>query len=83
MGKDKYIRKQVVFNQKSAWHMEIYKRINNESDNFSGYVISILKGHFDIKPSLVIPEEKEINKEQPNEATQIIVKGKGIKILND
>lgn len=83
MGKDNYIRKPIVFNRKSAWHMEIYKRLNNESDNFSGYVISILKGHFDIKPSLIIPEEKVIKKEQPIEATQIVVKGKGIKILND
>lgn len=75
-NKDKFIRKQVVFNTDSPWHMEIFKRISKESDNFSGYVMSILKTHFDIKPAIADPKEKE----QPVEATQITIKSSGIKL---
>ncbi|ARK28820.1 hypothetical protein [Halalkalibacter krulwichiae] len=63
---DKYIRKPIVFNRRSAWHMEIYTRIQGESDNFSGYVMSILKEHFDRKPRLEkshYAESKTIDKE--------------------
>lgn len=70
--KDNYIRKPLVFNKKSAWHMEIHDRIENESDNFSGYCMSILKMYFDNKPKLekkVIaakektePQKKEVRK---------------------
>jgi hypothetical protein len=77
--KDKFIRKPVVFNKESAWHMEILKRVENESNNFSGYVMSILKGHFDIKPALPAPKKE---KEQPIEATQITIKSSGIKLKN-
>lgn len=67
----KYIRKPVVFNRESAWHMNILNRIESESNNFSGYVMSILKEHFDTKLPLepIIksdPAEKE--KEQPKSA---------------
>lgn len=75
---DKYIRKQVVFNRMSAWHMEIFNRITNESNNFSSYVMSILKEHFDRKQPLESVEisledqieeiRKEIEKEQPTKA---------------
>ena len=71
--KNKYIRKPVVFNRQSAWHMEVLRRIENESNNFSGYVMSILKAHFDIKPELEKPEWKEDEldkKEQPKQATR-------------
>lgn len=61
---DKFIRKPVVFNRESEWHMEILKRINKESDNFSGYVMSILKGHFDTK-IITNPEPKPQKKELP------------------
>lgn len=66
---DKFIRKNVVFNKKSRWHMKILERIEKESDNFSGYVMSILKAHFDVKPEI-----KELDKEneQPTKATRII-----------
>lgn len=67
---DKFIRKPVVFNKESAWHMEILRRVDKESKNFSGYVMSILKGHFDIKQEL--PDQKE--NEQPIQATRIINK---------
>ncbi|AXY83273.1 hypothetical protein PP654_gp058 [Bacillus phage v_B-Bak10] len=70
--KDNYIRKPLVFNKKSAWHMEIHDRIENESDNFSGYCMSILKMYFDNKPKIekkVIaakektePQKKEVRK---------------------
>lgn len=70
--KDNYIRKPLVFNRNSAWHMEIHERIENESDNFSGYCMSILKMYFDNKPKLekkVIatkektePQKKEVRK---------------------
>lgn len=67
---DKFIRKPVVFNKESEWHMEILRRVNKESKNFSGYVLSILKGHFDAKQEL--PEQKE--NEQQIKATRIINK---------
>lgn len=70
--KDNYIRKPLVFNKKSAWHMEIYERIDNESENFSGYCMSILKNYFDNKPKVEIkaivkkektePQRKEVRK---------------------
>lgn len=65
---DKFVRKNVVFNKESAWHMEILRRVDKESKNFSGYVMSILKAHFDIKQEL--PDQKE--NEQPVRATRII-----------
>lgn len=77
--KDKFIRKSVVYNRNSAWHMEIYNRLMKESDNHSGYVLSILKEHFDRKPNIEfekIPDQTEQEKEQPIEATQITVNGK-------
>lgn len=70
--KDNYIRKPLVFNKKSAWHMELYDRIENESENFSGYCMSILKNYFDNKPKVEIktiatkektePQRKEVRK---------------------
>ncbi|AXY83048.1 hypothetical protein vBBak6_088 [Bacillus phage v_B-Bak6] len=70
--KDNYIRKPLVFNKKSAWHMEIHDRIENESDNFSGYCMSILKMYFDNKPKIenktiaakekTEPQRKEVRK---------------------
>ena len=68
---DNFIRKPVVFNRNSEWHMEIYKRISKESDNFSGYVMSILKGHFDAK--------KPIEKGEPIKGARIVLNGKLIK----
>lgn len=67
-----FIRKPVVFNKESAWHMEILRRISRESNNFSGYVMSILKAHFDIKP--------EIKNEQPAPATRVINKSSNLKL---
>jgi hypothetical protein len=59
--KDQFIRKPVVFNKESLWHMEIYNRIMDESNNFSGYVMGILRGYFDSKPEIrkVILEKKK------------------------
>ncbi|QJT70471.1 hypothetical protein [Microcystis phage MaeS] len=73
--KDDIIRKQVCFNRKSPWHMKIFKRMEKESNNFSGYTMSILKSYFDERPEI---EEKK--KEQPIEATQITVRSEGIKL---
>jgi hypothetical protein len=60
-----------VFNRESAWHMSILNRIESESNNFSGYVMSILKEHFDTKlplePIIKIDPDK-IEKEQPKSA---------------
>jgi len=76
---DNFVRKPVVFNKKSLWHMQILNRIEKESNNFSGYVMSILKVHFDIKPELEeVPDQREkANKnEQPDRTTRIVVNGK-------
>lgn len=78
MMKDKFIRKQVVFNKESAWHMEIYKRITKESNNFSGYVMSILKTHFDIKPALPRYQVEKNKNEQQTKAAHITFNGKRI-----
>ncbi|HDV4621063.1 TPA: hypothetical protein RIO42_005903 [Bacillus anthracis] len=52
--------------------MEIHERIESESDNFSGYCMSILKMYFDNKPKLenktiaakekTEPQKKEVRK---------------------
>lgn len=68
---DKYIRKQTVFNTKSVWQMEILRRMEEESENFSGYSMSILKSYFDERPKV-----KETKKEQPMEAARIMFNGK-------
>jgi len=62
--KDNYIRKPLVFNKNSAWHMELYDRIENESENFSGYCMSILKNYFDNKPKV---EKKVISTKEKTE----------------
>ncbi|AKC02717.1 hypothetical protein CPT_Stills89 [Bacillus phage Stills] len=67
----KYIRKPVVFNRESAWHMNILERIEGESNNFSGYVMSILKEHFDRKLPLepiIKSDPVKTEKEQPKSA---------------
>lgn len=77
---DQFLRKAVVFNKKSVWHMEILRRIENESKNFSGYVLSILKGHFDDMEELEKQAEKPVEKkkEQLHSATKIVFNGKVI-----
>ncbi len=86
MSKDNFIRKPIVFNRNSAWHMEIYNRITSESDNFSGYVMGILKGHFDVKPKIkhsILEKEKtkvELPQNKVNESDLILnFNGKEVK----
>lgn len=68
---DRYIRKPVVFNSESSWHMELLNQINKESNNFSGYVLSILKSHFDSKRVVAI-------KNEPLRGARIVLNGKEI-----
>lgn len=72
---DKFIRKSVVYNTESAWHMAIYKRVMKESNNHSGYVLSILKEHFDSKPELEleleVDQQPETKKEPPKKEARL------------
>lgn len=43
---DGFLRKQVVFNKKSPEHMSILNEVLSRSNNFSGYVLCVLRGHF-------------------------------------
>lgn len=64
---DNYIRKPIVFNRKSAWHMEILSRIESESENFSSYCMSILARHFDSTPKKQEINVTEIKKSEPQQ----------------
>lgn len=75
---DKFIRKPVVFNRESAWHMEIHNKILKESNNFSGYVMAILKGHFDVKEDITKPVLITTKNEQPKTGARIVINGKKI-----
>lgn len=72
---DKFVRKSVVYNTESPWHMEIYNRVMKESNNHSGYVLSILKEHFDRKPvieiELNLDQEENVKNEPPKKETRL------------
>lgn len=75
---DQFIRKPVVFNKESAWHMEILNRIAEESNNFSGYVMSILKCHFEKNRGIQDKAIEQKKSELPVKGVRIVVNDKKI-----